>query len=263
MSNPGPEMVNAAEGRVSIKHFAKRVISDHLTPEQEEGLVVRYWRFKNFVTADYEPECRVLARFISEGDTVLDLGVNMGQYASRMSRLVGKTGRVIGFEALPSTFRLAQRILTMPNVQLRNVAVSDRRGSLTMVTSLNEYDGINTGLTKVVGEDETAPVGHTVTVASEKLDEVLDHLDDRITFVKCDIEGHEVQAFRGGMNMLERDRPVLLVETGGKRFRELGVLLGRLGYRAMRLATNGNLASVEGEMAESSNVFFLSSGARS
>jgi FkbM family methyltransferase len=241
---------------VKIKRLAKELIRDHFTPGQEESLTVGYWRVKNFLSADYEPECRVLSRFIRKGDIVIDLGVNMGQYASRMARLVGPAGRVIGFEALPSTYRLAQRIITHANVELHNVAVSDRRGSVAMSTWIDEGNVINRGMTRVV-EDPEAAIANTVTVASELLDEAVQALNQHVTFIKCDIEGHEVPAFRGGMKLLVRDTPVLLVETGGTKFRDLAALLSPLGYRAERLGSNGALETLEGEMTEVANVFFL------
>ena len=242
---------------MNIKRLAKKLIRDNLTPELEEKIVVGYWRFKNRLPMDYEPEIRVLSRFIGKGDTVIDLGVNMGQYSSRMARLVGPSGRVIGFEALPSTYRLAQRIITRTNVDLYNIAVSDTHGSVTLAVSHEEGNGINRGVTRVVRDSHGEDGSSSVSVVSAPLDDTLDNRHKYVAFIKCDIEGHEVPAFRGGMKLLARDRPVLLVETGGTNFRELVAMLAPLGYQPKRLGPRGMLDALEGEMAEVGNVFFI------
>jgi len=36
-----------------------------------------------------------------------------------------------------------------------------------------------------------------------------------ITFIKCDVEGHEAEALKGAADIIERDRPALCVEVTG------------------------------------------------
>jgi len=66
-----------------------------------------------------------------------------------------------------------------------------------------------TSNTHLIGAREPQDGGHFVQ--SIVLDEALSSLP-RLDFVKMDIEGHEPQAFDGFSRMIERHRPVLLVE---------------------------------------------------
>ena len=62
------------------------------------------------------------------GDTVLDIGANIGHYTARLSNLVGANGRVIAFEPIPETFELLAcnvARLAIQNVTLINAAACD------------------------------------------------------------------------------------------------------------------------------------------
>jgi FkbM family methyltransferase len=48
-------------------------------------------------------------RNIKPGDTVIDVGANLGYYSVLMADLVGSTGRVVSFEPNPRLFELLQR----------------------------------------------------------------------------------------------------------------------------------------------------------
>ena len=76
-----------------------------------------------------------LARLVSSGDWVIDIGANVGAYAYRLSELVGSTGRVFAFEPVPETMSLlAANLLRSPhqNVTLLNMAASDSTAVVRM-----------------------------------------------------------------------------------------------------------------------------------
>jgi hypothetical protein len=59
-----------------------------------------------------------------------------------------------------------------------------------------------------------------------------------VRLVKIDVEGHELPALRGMRRLLQRDHPVLIVETGSQ---ETTTLLGSLDYTVERLPGSSNL----------------------
>ena len=46
---------------------------------------------------------QILSKYINKGDTVFDIGANIGYVSTAMSKLVGQDGKVFAFEAVPMT----------------------------------------------------------------------------------------------------------------------------------------------------------------
>lgn len=54
---------------------------------------------------------------------------------------------------------------------------------------------------------------------------------DRVDWIKIDVEGAEVSVLKGGMKLLKKHRPKLIVECShGPSFFEVGSILEPLGY---------------------------------
>ena len=47
-------------------------------------------------------------------------------------------------------------------------------------------------------------------IQTKKIDEL--NFDNKISFIKIDVEGHELEVIEGAKNTIKRDKPVLLVE---------------------------------------------------
>src|SRR5690242_20487958 len=90
----------------------------------------------------WEPYVEPIKRLIKPGDVAIDLGANIGWYSHVLAGLVGKDGRVYSIEPIPDTFRLLSAVAAargLRNVELLNVAVSDKDGSAVMEIPLHEY----------------------------------------------------------------------------------------------------------------------------
>jgi Methyltransferase FkbM domain len=53
-----------------------------------------------------------------------------------------------------------------------------------------------------------------------------------VAFIKCDVEGHEIEIIESATNLIERGHPVWLIEVSGDRTIEL---MRERGYRAIHL----------------------------
>jgi len=94
---------------------------------------LRAWKYRLQVATrrfrSDEPEFRQLADWVHPGDSVLDVGANVGQYTLRLSELAGEEGRVIAFEPIIETFEILAamaRRARYRNITLFNIAVSER-----------------------------------------------------------------------------------------------------------------------------------------
>ncbi|MBX3192224.1 MAG: FkbM family methyltransferase [Labilithrix sp.] len=178
----------------------------------------------------------------SAGDTVLDVGANVGECALNFSRRVGPTGRVLAFEPGPSVRAKLERNVSLngfaTNIDIMALGLGDAPATL----QLCEPSPHNRGGNRILER----PVGEHVAIRVVRLDDfVAEHGLERVDLVKIDVEGFEVRALRGARQTLERFRPTLFVEVSeenlrgsGTSARELVGFLAELGY-ALRSADDG------------------------
>jgi FkbM family methyltransferase len=158
-----------------------------------------------FHTHQYEEHVRQAVRdHLRPGHVAVDVGANVGVIALLAASIVGTTGRVIAVEPNPDNLQLLYRGIVLnafTNVEVIAAAASNTRSvfSLTGGTSNTHVIGART------------PLDGGYFVQSVVLDEALTALP-RLDFVKMDIEGHEPHAFEGFSRLIDRFRPVLLVE---------------------------------------------------
>lgn len=203
-----------------IYPFLKRQALRYLPEPLLRSVKARHYaRMLRSFTLDQEPDMVVVQHLVDPGDTALDLGANFGVYTRVLSDLVGPAGRVVSVEPMPHTFGILShniRSLGMTNVKAVNVAVSDREATVTM--EVPKYTSSSAGedyyQARIVG-DEGGAAGtdnRRVRVRAVTLDGIADGLD-RVTFVKCDVEGHELACIAGSESLLRRHRPAWLIEV--------------------------------------------------
>lgn len=168
----------------------------------------------------WEPDIEPIKRLVKPGDVAIDLGANIGWYSHVLANLVGKTGRVYSIEPIPDTFRLLSAVATawrLKNVELLNVAVSDKDGSAVMEIPLHEYGGKNFYMAKIVsGSQSSSSSNKRYTVAVRSMDSLFQTIAERVSFIKCDVEGHELAAFKGAEKFLKVQKPAILLEVAGQ-----------------------------------------------
>jgi FkbM family methyltransferase len=164
----------------------------------------------------------VFASQIPRGSVVYDVGAHVGFYTLLASRLVGPTGRVVSFEPLPRNVTYLRQHLALnrtTNVQVIEAAVADQDGVLTFAERGSSYMG-------------RLERGGQQQVSTVYLDGLLEHRAiPPPNYLKIDIEGGEVRALNGGLEMLRRYRPTLFLATHGSGpHRECVTLLQNQGY---------------------------------
>ena len=147
----------------------------------------------------------LLRREVSEGMTVLDIGANVGYQAFTMASIVGDGGHVFAVEPDPRNLRLLRdnvRLNGWDNrVSVHACAVSDHDG--TAPFRVARRSNLNSlAVTRHTRDSKT------IEIPVVSLDSFF---ADRPppSFIKMDIEGHEVEVLRGFEQTL-RNRPFLL-----------------------------------------------------
>jgi FkbM family methyltransferase len=153
-------------------------------------------------------EIALFREVVKEGMTVLDIGANIGYYTLVASALVGEAGRVVSFEPEQTNFFLLQKTVELnnrANVSLVCAAASDTEGTSTLYLS-DENKGKHS---MASGDDlRGAQTIQTTTVSIALRSLGIAHVD----VIKMDIEGAEPLALAGMRDIIERDKPLVLVE---------------------------------------------------
>lgn len=172
----------------------------------------RVWRYR---LREEKESIRYLLNQDLKGKTVLDIGANKGIYTYWMSRSVGTKGLVVSFEPQPELGDFLHEMsdtFNMENVQIVRKGLSEKEKELLMVRTKVGSGGAHL---RTRDEDISAySAENKFTVEVTTLDgyyQKNDHLAVP-AFIKCDVENHEMQVFKGGEALLSKHKPTLLFE---------------------------------------------------
>jgi FkbM family methyltransferase len=180
----------------------------------------------------YRNEFARLMPFANPGDTVVDVGANLGFMATLFHRLTAPHGRVIALEPSPRIFRKLQRVVELnglDRVEALNVGCGAETGTHTLY-QVSDSSG-NASLVPVEGEARGAGAEEVRLV---RLDDLVAERDLRVDLLKVDTEGYESVVLAGAMATLARDRPAVYIELSqdyAESSEEAIWLLRELGYR--------------------------------
>ena len=185
----GLEVVDSDVGRLAFPSY-DRFILPHI---KANG----YWE---------RSETDLLRSMVGPGDTVLNVGANVGYTAIALARAVGPEGRVIAIEPSIENFSLLTFNLdlnSIGNVLPVLAAAGDTTGTCRLSVSPDN-----------TGDHRTSPnpveVAHR-SVPLVSLDELLPE-SARPTLIASDAQGADLQILRGARQLIERARPSIAFE---------------------------------------------------
>jgi FkbM family methyltransferase len=166
-----------------------------------------------------EPELRVVRYLIKPGDTVIDIGANVGVYTKILSELVGPDGHVYSIEPFPPTFEILcynVKKLHLDNVEPINVAISDSQAIVTMALPYDSSGAETHYRASIVTDRPEESKTKTTNVQATTIDSRFLSASGTISFIKCDVEGHEPACIKGATKFLARSQAAWLIEVSGK-----------------------------------------------
>jgi len=187
----------------SVLHRAKKSYYEYLLKHTPEDWIER--------------DAFIARHLISPGDSVLDIGANIGIFSRFLSRCVGPSGHVYAFEPIPQTFDFLSnnvRKLGLKNVEALNFALSETEETTTMVIPTYRW-GAECWYDAQVKTAKTKPGCREIQVRSRRLDTFFDESRPAplISFVKCDANFHELAVLRGALQTIRASHPAMLIEV--------------------------------------------------
>jgi FkbM family methyltransferase len=158
-------------------------------------------------------EISLMKTYIRPGNTVLDIGANIGFYANVLSACVGEKGQVHCFEPDTTNFKhLQNNCGKLANVKLNNVAVADKAQTLKIYTS--KELNVDHRTYKPDNYDQE------IDIPAIAIDEYM--RDKPVNFIKMDIQGFEMSAVKGMLNVLKQNDLKMLSEFWPYGMRKAG-----------------------------------------
>ena len=170
---------------------------DHLPPD---------WRERDTILAKY---------LVGAGDHVIDIGSSIGAYTKFLSEAVGPSGRVFSFEPNPPIYDFLShnvRKLRLTNVELFDSALSDKRGRARIVIPKYRW-GSECHYDATLESSQAQSGCRQVEISVGTLDSFFADRSEKITFIKCDVNYHEVACLRGALQTIRRSKPAILIEV--------------------------------------------------
>jgi len=190
---------------------------DLVAPLQQEGLVCfinskDLIGWKIFFFGEYEADTNtVLAKYIKEGDVVIEAGANIGSETALIARLAGN-GHVHCFEPNPYTYERLK--INIAINELGNVSAYDcALGESDSTIAFNIYPKgfCNPGMSSKYME--TAQT-RKINVVQKTLDSfAAENKIEKVDFLKMDIQGAEMDMIIGAGGTISKCKPVIFTEA--------------------------------------------------
>jgi FkbM family methyltransferase len=188
----------------------------------------------------------VVNSYVSEGDTVWDIGSNLGILTFSSAIRVGMHGRVYSLEADPRYADIQSRTLRTftkksGQISILCAAVADQSGVLDLLIPKKGHARNHLGIVSGNSAGEAEMTKQVVTVT---LDWLLNYWNPP-QFVKIDVEGAELLAIKGGRKLFSEVRPSCYIECSPENSELMTIFFKERDYLLYSLDGLGNETLVD------------------
>jgi len=171
---------------------------------------------------------------VQPGNTVWDVGGNMGVFSFAAAARAGTSGRVLCLEPDHWSVRLLRRscrynLNRAAPVDVLPAAVSDEPGLLWLNIPERGRAATHLAIAGGAGEDITGQVRERHLTPAFSLDWLARHFPPP-QVIKVDVDGAEFRVLQGGRELLTKHRPVILTEVYERNADAVSRYLHELGY---------------------------------
>ena len=240
---------------------AKRFLYHHLSLKNYLRVVSRLYfvAYRTGWKSSIFEYPRFLKYLAHQGDTIIDIGANLGYYAYIFARHVGPEGKVWAVEPVgPILDVLRRNVKGLPQVEILPYALGAEEKSIRMGNDSSRDTGyFGTGQNFVMEQNASAEAAVEFRAEMRRGSELFSRLE-RLDAIKCDIEGYEEVVIPEMAPVIEKFLPAVLIETGGEKRTAIRRFFAERGYEAFTLHGN-RMRPLEGREDDGKDILFIHS----
>ncbi len=186
---------------------------------------IKYWyraiRYKYKLD---KVEIRYILEQVKGGEIAVDIGAHKGAYLYWLQKMVGAKGWVFAFEPQPKLSKYLEKMsgrMNYKNVVVENKGISATKGSFQLY--LPDKTSSSPAATLQKGNINST-THKSVEILTTTLDEYfLKERNIKPHFLKIDVEGHELEVFKGAEQLLKEAKPKILVECEQRHLQNMQI----------------------------------------
>jgi FkbM family methyltransferase len=164
----------------------------------------------------WEPHIlEILKQNYKENTNFLDIGSNYGCHTIGIANEIRKnkgSGKVYSFDLQPEIIKLFKENIIMNNLNdiviLNEVGLGDKNETKEFIVSKDYDNNDNPGSSSLYNSDNSDKNKKEIVTIKR-----LDDLNiDNISLIKIDVEGYELETFEGGLNTINKNKPIIVIE---------------------------------------------------
>jgi|TARA_B110000008_G_C16958928_1_gene559340 FkbM family methyltransferase len=177
--------------------------------------------FSIFMFGYFERETvNALDRLINKGDTIIDIGANIGAHTLHMAQKTNDSGKVYAIEPTDYAFsKLTENTDNNPSlnkqISLRQVLLVEDDNNITEeiysswpLNDVQDRHEVHCGVKKTISGAKKQRLDDFIS--SEKIDQV--------DLIKLDVDGNELQVIGGGKGLIKKFSPTFVMEFGPDQY---------------------------------------------
>ena len=156
----------------------------------------------------------LLNQVLHNGDSVIEVGANIGALTIPISKMIGDKGKIYAIEPIRISFQTLcgnVSINSCTNAYCYQYGISDKKQTLK-TKAINHNSILNYGNIEI----EKLPEGNEI-IEVTTLDNLLFKEIENLRLIKIDVEGMEIEVIWGADKIIKRFRPILYVENDRER----------------------------------------------
>ncbi|WPF89672.1 FkbM family methyltransferase [Cyanobacterium aponinum AL20118] len=190
----------------------------------------------------------ILTKLCEKDKVFIDVGSHIGSIISAVKSYNSQI-EIIGIEAIPE--KVIKLRKAFPFVEIYECAVGDREGEVCFYINTLKSGYSSLGRKKDPRNQEEMK---EIKVQLKTLDNLIPS-DKKVGVIKIDTEGAELGVLRGAVNLISRNRPLIMFESGpnnndlGYTKEDMWLFFENINYQLIipnRLAHNGDSLTLEG-----------------